>query len=165
MALTAYAAYWFLPAVVPIAIYVSWSDMSSMKIPNKAVMALVLAYAVLGLIALPFQVYLWQWTHLFIMLLVGMLLNAARVMGAGDAKFIAAAAPMFAHDDLRFILILFASCLLAGYVVHRVAKHSALRKFVPDWQSWETGKRFPMGFPLSMTLVFYLVLVVIYRTP
>ena len=108
MVLTAYAAWWFLPAVIPIAIYVSWSDMSAMKIPNKAVAALVIAYAILGLFAFPLQVYMWQWTHLIVMLLVGMLLNAARVMGAGDAKFIAAAAPMFALGDLQLIIVLFA---------------------------------------------------------
>ena len=165
MALTAYAAWWFLPAVIPIAIYVSWSDMSAMKIPNKAVIALIIAYAILGLFAFPFQVYVWQWTHLIVMLLVGMLLNAARVMGAGDAKFIAAAAPMFALDDLRLIIILFASCLLAGFAVHRAAKFLGLRKLLPHWQSWQTGKRFPMGFPLSMTLLFYLILVATYRAP
>ena len=99
------------------------------------------------------------------MLLVGMLLNAARVMGAGDAKFIAAAAPMFALDDLRLIIILFASCLLAGFAVHRAAKFLGLRKLLPHWQSWQTGKRFPMGFPLSMTLLFYLILVATYRAP
>ncbi|WP_296423613.1 prepilin peptidase [Yoonia sp.] len=163
MGLTAQAAFWFLPAVIPIAIYVSWSDMSAMKIPNKAVYALVISYAVLGLIALPVQTYLWQWSHLIVMLVVGILLNAARVMGAGDAKFIAAAAPMFALSDLRFVLILFAACLLGGFATHRLARYTPLHKAVPDWDSWKTGKRFPMGFPLSMTLVFYLVLVAVYR--
>lgn len=164
MELTAYAAFWFLPAVIPIAIYVSWSDMSTMKIPNKAVMALVIAYAVLGLFALPFQTYLWQWTHLVVALVAGIVLNAARVMGAGDAKFIAGAAPMLGLGDLRLIVLLFASCLLAGFAVHRIAKYTGLRKFVPTWQSWDSGKRFPMGFPLSMTLLFYLMLVAFFRS-
>lgn len=165
MELTASAAYWFLPAVIPIAIYVSWSDMSAMKIPNKAVMALVIAYAVLGLFAFPLQLYLWQWVHLAVALVIGILLNAARVMGAGDAKFIAGAAPMFGLGDIRLIMILFASCLLAAFAVHRVAKYAGLPKMVPDWVSWQSGKRFPMGFPLSMTLLFYLLLVAIYRAP
>lgn len=163
MELTAQAAYWFLPAAIPIALYVSWSDMSSMKIPNRAVYALVACYAVLGLIALPFQQYLWHWTHLVVMLVVGILLNAARVMGAGDAKFIAAAAPMVALADLRLIIVLYAAALLGGFITHRAAKASPIRGMVPDWDSWTSGKRFPMGFPLSMTLVFYLLIVAIYR--
>lgn len=163
MGLTAAAAWWFLPAAIPIAIYVSWTDLSMMKITNKAVLALVISYAVLGLFAFSFDMYLWQWLHLVIMLMVGILLNAAGVMGAGDAKFIAAASPMVVVADLRLIVILLAATLLAGYVTHRLAKHSPMQRMVPDWKSWETGKRFPMGFPLSMTLVFYLLIVAVYR--
>ncbi len=163
MGMTAQAAWWFLPAVIPIALYVSWTDLSRMKITNRAVLALIIAYAVLGLFALPFETYLWHWTHLAVMLLVGILLNAAGVMGAGDAKFIAAASPMVALADLRLIIILLAASLLGGFATHRLTKRSPLRKQVPHWASWEAGKRFPMGFPLSMTLLFYLLLVAIYR--
>ena len=163
MGLTAYAAFWFLPAVIPIAIYVAWSDLKRMKIPNVAVVTLVISFAILGLIALPFSQYLWHWSHLVIILLLGIVLNAAGVMGAGDAKFMAGAAPFVAVADLQLILALFAACLLAGFATHRIVKHSPLRALVPDWQSWSSGKRFPMGFPLAMTLVFYLLLVAIYR--
>ncbi|MFG5383852.1 prepilin peptidase [Yoonia sp. R2-816] len=160
--MTAYAAYWFLPAVIPIAIYVSWSDMSSMKITNKSVMALVIVYAILGPFAFGLPMYLWQWLHLPVMLAVCILLWAARVMGAGDAKFIAAAAPMLAVADLDLILRVFAACLIASLIVHRLAKHTPIRAQVPHWKSWE-DKRFPKGLPLSMTLVFYLLLVAAYR--
>ncbi|MFN3663307.1 prepilin peptidase [Yoonia sp.] len=163
MGLTAYAAFWFLPAVIPIAIYVAWSDLKRMKIPNVAVVTLVISFAILGLIALPFSQYLWHWSHLVIILLLGIVLNAAGVMGAGDAKFMAGAAPFVAVADLQLILALFAACLLAGFATHRIVKHSPLRGLVPDWQSWSSGKRFPMGFPLAMTLLFYLFLVAFYR--
>lgn len=163
MGLTATAAYWFLPAVIPIAIYVAWSDLQRMKIPNVAVYALVISFAVLGLIALPFTQYLWHWTHLVVVLLVGFVLNVLRVLGAGDAKFMAGAAPFMATDDLPLILPLFAACLMAGLVTHRLAKIGPLRAMVPHWESWSTGRRFPMGFPLSMTLVFYLALIAVYR--
>jgi len=88
-----------------------------MKIPNVAVVALIASYAVLGLIALPFEQYLWHWTHFVVILILGFIGNAFGLFGAGDAKFAAAAAP------------------------------------------WTSGNRFPMGFPLAMTLVFYLILV------
>jgi prepilin peptidase CpaA len=163
MGLTAFAAYWFLPAVVPISFYVAWSDMQRMKIPNIAVYALVISFAVLGLIALPFTQYLWHWTHLIVVLVVGFVLNMVRVLGAGDAKFMAGAAPFMATDDLPLILPLFAACLMAGLVTHRLVRLTPLRQMVPHWESWSTGRRFPMGFPLSMTLVFYLALIAIYR--
>lgn len=137
--------------------------MKRMKIPNVAVYTLVLCYAVLGLLALPFPDYLWHWTHLFVVLAFGIILNAIGAMGAGDAKFMAAAAPMVALNDLRLIIVLFAACLLAGYATHRLARISPIRKMTPEWESWTAGKRFPMGFPLSMTLLFYLIFVAIYR--
>lgn len=157
------AALIFLLAAVPIGIFVAFSDLARMKIPNVAVGALVLSYAVLGLIALPLTDYLWHWTHLFVVLAIGIAMNAAGLVGAGDAKFAAAAAPFIALSDLRAVLILFSACLLAGYVTHRAARMSPLRQWVPHWESWHTGKRFPMGFPLAMTLVFYLVLVALNR--
>lgn len=159
MGLTATAAAWFLIAAVPISFFVAFSDLSRMKIPNVAVGALVASYGVLGLIALPFSEYLWHWTHLVVALVIGIVLNAARAIGAGDAKFIAAAAPMVATADLVLLIPLFAACLIAGYMTHRLAMYSPLRRMTPGWESWTAGRRFPMGFPLGMTLVFYLLLV------
>lgn len=58
--LTAWSALWFLPFVVPICLYVCWSDMRAMKIPNKAVLALALVFLAVGLIALPLADYPWR---------------------------------------------------------------------------------------------------------
>jgi len=150
------AATLFLIAAMPIGVYVSYSDLSRMKIPNVANYALVLSFAVLGLFAFPFVDYLWQWSHLIVVLLLGMVLNAAGVVGAGDAKFMAAAAPMIPAAEAHRLIPIAIVCLLAGFVVHRAAKYSPLRKLTPEWESWGSGKRFPMGFPLSMMLVSFL---------
>ena len=163
MDLSATAAAVFLLAAVPISGFVIFSDLARMKIPNLAVGALVLAYAVLGLLVLPFDQYLWHWTHLVILLLVGIILNAAGAMGAGDAKFIAGAGPYLATNDIRLLIVLFSACLLAGYVAHRVARASPIRTAVPHWESWDAGRRFPMGFPLGMTLVLYLGIIMVTR--
>lgn len=140
-----------------------FSDLARMKIPNLAVYALVLSYAVLGLIALPFDQYLWHWLHLPVLLLIGIILNASGAMGAGDAKFIAAAGPYIATADIGLMLPLFCACLLGGFMAHRLARMTPIRNAVPHWESWSTGKRFPMGFPLGMTLVGYLLIIVITR--
>lgn len=158
---TATQAAWLMIAALPISIYVAWSDMSMMKIPNRAVYALVAGFAVLGLIALPFDVWLWRWVHLVVVLAVGIVLNMAGVIGAGDAKFTAAAAPYVALSDWRVMILVYAGCFLAAYLTHRLAKHSPIRRMVPDWESWSTGKRFPMGLALGATLVGYLALAII----
>jgi prepilin peptidase CpaA len=147
---------WFLPFAVPIAIWVAWSDMARMKIPNKAVMALVAVYAVVGLIALPFEDYLWRYAHLGVVLAVGFVANAARLLGAGDAKFAAAMAPFIALPDAVTFVYLFSVVLLAGFAVHRLARATpAIRGRTPQWESW-SRKDFPMGLCLGSALVIYL---------
>ena len=149
----------FLPFALPICLYVAYSDMKGMIIPNKAVYALFATFIIVGFFLFPTTSdYLWRFAHFGIILALGILLNAIGVLGAGDAKFMAAAAPMVAVSDLGFLLIVFACCLLVGYGLHRIAKNSFLRRMTPEWKSWDSGRRFPMGFPLAMTLVAYLVL-------
>lgn len=131
MDLSPTTAMWLLPAALPISVFCAWNDMREMKIPNVTVMALFLGFAVLGLFAFGFPQYMWQWSHLVVVLIVGFVLNAAGVMGAGDAKFAAAAAPFVALGDWQLLMWVFAACIFAGFVTHRIAKHSPLRRLVP----------------------------------
>jgi len=147
---------------LPICVWVAWSDMRAMRIPNYAVLALVAIFLVVAPFVMSLQTMGWQLSHLVIILLVGIALNAAGLVGAGDAKFAAAAAPYIAFGDIRFLIALFAACLLAGYATHRIAKFSPLRRMAPDWESWSRKRDFPMGLPLAATLSIYLLLGLIY---
>jgi prepilin peptidase CpaA len=150
------AALAFLPFALPIGIWVSWSDMKFMKIPNKAVLAMAAVYLVVGVLVMPFQLWLWGWAVGAAALAAGFIANAAGLVGAGDAKFAAAMAPVFVHADLRFVLGLIAACVLGAFAAHRLARLiPAVRRATSDWQSW-THKDFPMGLALSGTLIFYL---------
>lgn len=133
-----------------------------MKITNNANLALAGVFVVIGFFALPFDVYTWRLLSLVIVLIVGVILNAVGVMGAGDSKFIAAAAPYIALGDLRLLMWLFTATLLASFVTHRTAKYTPLRKLAPSWTSWDQGKKFPMGLALGSTLAIYLVLGLLY---
>jgi prepilin peptidase CpaA len=125
-----------LPFVAAICIWVAWSDMKFMKIPNKAVMALMAVYAAFGVIAVPtgmmmWQVWVWGIALAAIVLAIGFVTNAIGAVGAGDAKFAAAMAPFFVQGSLNFILALFAACLLAAFATHRIVKWTpALRRSV-----------------------------------
>ncbi len=158
MFIQASTAMWFLPFVLPICFWVAWNDLRVMKIPNLAVMALVGVFLIVGLIALPLADYPWRLLQLVIVLLVGIVMNAAGLMGAGDAKFAAAAAPYIAIGDLRLLFVVFAANLLAGFTAHRIVKHTPLRNLAPEWESWSRGKKFPMGLCLGGTLAIYLTL-------
>jgi prepilin peptidase CpaA len=144
-----------LPFVLPIAIWVAWSDMKFMKIPNKAVMALLAVWVLIGWLAVPFDQYLWGFALAAILLVVGFVANASGLVGAGDAKFAAAMAPFFVGGDLRLILALFAACLIGAFATHRLARAlPPVRRLTADWASW-THAKFPMGLALSGLIVFY----------
>lgn len=156
-----YAALALLPFSAAIAIWVSWSDMKFMKIPNKAGLAMLLVWLVVGLVMVPIKLWLWGWALAVVVLVAGFVLNAGGAVGAGDAKFAAAMAPVFVQGDLRFIFGLFAACLLGAFVAHRlVGLIPAFRTATTDWLSW-THKDFPMGLALSGTLIFYLLAAVL----
>ena len=158
MVTPATAALAFLAPVTAICVWVAWSDLSRMKIPNLAVLALLLTFALIGPFVLPLGDWGWRWVHFAVLLVIGMVLNAIGAMGAGDAKFIAAAAPFVAAGDAVTVLLILSACAVLGFVLHRAAMHSALARAVPHWESWSTGRRFPFGFPLAAALVLYLAL-------
>ena len=161
--ITASEALWFAPFVLPICYWIALTDLRDMKIPNKAVLVLIAVFLVIGLIALPsYAVYGWRLLHLVVVLVIGIALNAAGIFGAGDAKFLAAAAPFIVLSDLPLVSLIFAANLLASLVTHRIVKHSKLRKLAPDWKSWHSGNKFPMGISLGGTLAIYIVLGVVF---
>lgn len=162
MAIPATQALWFLPFVLPLCLWVAYTDLARMKITNKAVIALALVFVGVGFFLMPFPDYLWRLAALVITLVVGIILNAAGAMGAGDSKFLAAAAPYVALGDLRLLMALFAATLLAAAATHRGVRLTPLRKLAPDWESWEKGKKFPMGLALGPTLAIYLIFGALY---
>ncbi|SDY76212.1 prepilin peptidase [Citreimonas salinaria] len=162
MGISASVATWFLPLALPICLYVCYTDLSTMRIRNHAVIALFAVFALLGPFVIPLDVYAWRYVHLAVVLIAGIALNAGGALGAGDAKFAAAAAPFVHIADLRFLLALFAATLLTGFAVHRAVKHTALHRMAPDWESWRSGSRFPMGLALGGTLILYLVMGALY---
>lgn len=164
LAIPASAAMWFLPFAAPICVWVCWSDMARMKIPNRAVAALFVVYAVIGLIALPLETWAWQWLHLLVVLVAGFVLNMLGVMGAGDAKFLAVMAPFVALGDVSVFLYIYVACTVAALILHRSLRAiPAVRASAPDWESW-TRKDFPMGLALGVMLVVYLALGIAYGT-
>lgn len=152
----------FLPFALAIGVWVAWNDMKFMKIPNKAVVALMVVFVVTGLIALPFTEYLLRYLHFVAILVIGFVANMARVMGAGDAKFLAGMAPFFDRGDVLAMMTIFAGVLLAAFATHRLFRAvPAMRRAFPDWKSWEHPK-FPMGLALSGALILYLALGVVF---
>lgn len=165
LALSRSTALIFFVLTLPLCIWTAVSDLRWMLILNKTVVALAAVFAVVGLFLMPLPDYGWQMAQLVIVLLVGIVMNALGLLGAGDAKFAAAAAPYVVLADVRFLVLLFAVILLAAVVTHRLARMSPLRNLAPDWASWTRKKDFPMGLALGPTLSAYLGLAALYGSP
>lgn len=156
--MTSLAALLFALPVAAISIWVAWSDMKFMKIPNKAVLSLLAVYIVLGVVSLPFVTWLLGLALGAATLVIGFFSTMIRLIGAGDAKFAAAMAPFFAGAEPRLLIGIYAACLLAAFTSHRLMRQiPAIRRRTEDWESW-TRKDFPMGLALTGTLLLYLAL-------
>lgn len=89
--------------------------------------------------------------------LPGILLNAIGAFGAGDAKFLAAAAPFVWIQDLGVLIAILLATVLGAVATHRLARLTRLRTIAPHWESWDRGKKFPMGLALAGALIMYLI--------
>jgi prepilin peptidase CpaA len=146
---------WLLIPILPIAIWVGWSDMKSMKIPNRAVMAMAGVWVLFGWLCHDWRAWAWGFALLGIVLVIGFLMSNFRMLGAGDAKFAAAMAPFFTGGDTTLVLIIVTTCLLGAVVLHRILRAiPAVRSATPDWVSW-THHKFPAGLALAGMVVIY----------
>lgn len=157
----AQAALGFLVLVTPICAWAVYTDLKFMKLYNRQTDLLLAVFVVTGVFLLPFDAYLWRLVHFLVLLAVGIFLNQVAHFGAGDAKFMASAAPFFAHapDHVMLAILLLSAFLLGAFATHRLARMvPAVRRMAPDWVSW-TRKDFPMGLALVGTLWTYLAIV------
>lgn len=152
------AAVWLLLAALPFCAWAAAADLSRMRIPNRATDGLLLAFAVVGLLVLPFGDYAWRWAHAAVALALGLGVYAMGGAGGGDVKFAAAASPYVALGDLDAVALVYGACLLVTWGAHRAARATAGPRLAPGWASWAPGRRFPMGVPLGLTLALYLLL-------
>lgn len=153
---TAQQGLWFLIPALPICIWVAYTDLSTMRIPNNAVLALFAVFVVVGYFALPLVDYAWRFAHLAVVLVIGFVLSSFAGVGAGDSKFAAAMAPFVALGDVLEVLMIFSFLVFVTFALHRLSRSIAfIRKLAPAWESW-TSKKFPMGITLTSTLAVYL---------
>ncbi len=157
-ALSAEAGRWFLLFALPIAGWAMVSDLTKMRIPNGAVVALTAVYALVGPLVLPVADWAWGWAQLAVVLCAGLALYLSGGFGAGDAKFAAAMAPFVALPDVIGFLLLLSVMTLGSFALHRSLR--ALRSVRTITARWESSRRaeFPFALALAPALVTYLAL-------
>ena len=146
----------FLLLAAPLCLYAAWSDLKFMRIPNWLSIAALVGFIVLGLIFLPISLIGWRLLAGFVVLVIGFLLNMMGILGGGDAKFGAAMIPFIAYGDFGTFALIFAGMLILTLILHRLARATPIKNLAPDWESWHSGKFFPMGSAISSAVIFYL---------
>lgn len=152
----------FLILTFPVLFWCAWTDLKSMRIPNKSNLLLFGIFVVFGLFFMPLPEFGLRILQAFCVLVLFFVLNAMGLIGGGDAKLFAAIAPYVAFADLPSYMLLLAILTLAAVASHRLVQYvPALRKQVDGWESWNGKGKFPFGFPLAMSLSLYLFSVAI----
>ena len=143
-------------AALPFGLLATYFDLKLMIIPNKVVLGLMAAFLIVGLIFLPFQAFLWQLLGGFIILAIGFVLNAAGLVGGGDAKFAAAMALFVPFiDALPFLFMLAIITLIVVALHYVVGKLPFAAPITTTWKSWAKDRKFPMGFGFGPALIYY----------
>lgn len=150
----------FLIVTFPVLLWCTWTDLKSMRIPNKSNLILFGIFVILGAFFMPLSEFGWRLVQAFCVLAIFFTLNSMGLIGGGDAKLFAAIAPYVALTDIPSYLLLLAVMTIAAVAAHRFVMYVApLRKHVDGWASWDAKGKFPFGFPLAMSLAVYLYII------
>lgn len=148
---------WFLPICLPVCLWVIHSDLRDMRIPNAAVLILLMAFLCIGPFLLALDLYGLRLLQGALVLLAGFVVTSLGLVGAGDSKFAAAMALYVAAADALVVLMVFSGIVILSFAAHRTARAiPAIRRATPAWTSWEQTSTFPMGIALAPTLIIYL---------
>ena len=153
-----------LIAMTPLMVYVMWSDLKSLRIPNWTVLAVLGVYLVTGLWGLPLEVFLWRLGYAAAFLVVGFAIYALAggKVGAGDMKLIAVLIPFVSASDVLFVLFLYGVVTLVGLMIHRLIR-ARLRGRKTGWLALDQAIYYPVGLVLGVTTLIYLGVEVVDR--
>lgn len=82
-------------------------------------------------------------------LVVGIAANAARLLGGGDVKVLAALVLFFPPDDLLRFAFVFCLCMIVGILLLLPIRR-ALRSASPSWRGLQENRKYPMGVSIGM---------------
>ena len=146
-----------LAAMLPLMLYVMWSDLKSLRIPNRVVLAVLAVFVVTGLWGLPLETFLWRLAQGLIVLLIGFAVYAVAggKVGGGDMKLIAVLVPFVAGAHVLLVLVIYTVVTFAGLFIHRLIR-AYLRGRQTGWLAFDQKIYFPVGLILGVTILIYL---------
>ena len=135
--------------VIALLVAVIICDLRLMRLPNLLVLLFVMVFATTVAWTLPLSELVWRVGVALAVLLVGAAANAAKLMGGGDAKIIAALVLFFPRESLLYFAFVFCICMIVG-IVGLLVLRRFLRTKNPTWRGLKDGERYPMGLSIGI---------------
>lgn len=155
--MAAYADYALLGLAAPFALWAAWQDIRTMRIPNEISVYAGLAFILVMPFFLPYDSYGLRIAIGGWVLVAGFVLNTLGLLGGGDAKFATVMAPFVAPGHYIYVLMAYLASILICVALHRLVGFIAVRTgTLQDWESFSSGKKFPMGLPITVAMLVYL---------
>lgn len=143
--------------VAPLMLAVILCDLRLMRIPNRLV-GLVLVVAIVSLaMTEPLTEVLWRFCAALVVFAAGLALFAARLMGGGDVKLMAALTLLIPTAALPVFGLLFSACIVLG-VILLVALRAMSDAQSTRWLSLRDRRRFPLGLSIGMAGLTFVAL-------
>lgn len=143
--------------VLAIAVY---NDIRTLRIPNWTCIAIVVLGILRMLVLDDLNSTLYTIASFIIVLVIGLLLFARRIVGGGDAKLLAATVLLIGYHDLLSYLFVVSICGAMIAVLMLVIKHSPLPIYLgPKFAAFAvtTQVMVPFGVAISIGSTFILL--------
>lgn len=127
---------------------VIWCDLKFMRLPNLLVLMLVVVFAATVTWKLPLAVLGARVGVALAVLVLGAMANAAKLLGGGDVKVLAALVLFFPTEQLLAFAFTLCICMIAG-IVALVMLRRILRGKGATWRGLQEGARYPMGLSIG----------------
>jgi prepilin peptidase CpaA len=124
-------------------------DLRYMRLPNALALAFVVVFALSVSWTLPMDDLAWRICIALAVLFVGVAANAAKLLGGGDVKILAAFMLFVPHDDILNFVFIFCVCMFVGIVALLILRR-LLRARPTAWRGLDESGRYPMGISIGM---------------
>lgn len=127
---------------------VIWCDLKFMRLPNLLVLMLVVVFAATVTWKLPLAVLGARVGVALAVLVLGAMANAAKLLGGGDVKVLAALVLFFPREQLLAFAFTLCICMIVG-IVALVMLRRILRGKGATWRGLQEGARYQMGLSIG----------------
>ncbi|WP_281985257.1 prepilin peptidase [Thalassorhabdomicrobium marinisediminis] len=132
-------------------------DLRQMRLPNRLALLFVLLFALAEVWTVPAGELAGRVGVALLVLVLGMVANAARLVGGGDVKILSALMLFIPLRDLAPFLFLLSLSMAGGIAVLLVVRR-ALRGVDTGWIGLQESGRYPMGISIGAAGLVYVAL-------